>query len=308
MELKQLRYFLAVAEERNFGRAALRLNLSQPPLTRQIQQLEAQLELRLFTRTPKGVELTPAGEALLQSTREILGYVDLAVERSKAANRGEIGRLDIAYYGTSIFVAIPRLLQLFRQRLPEVKISVRILVKDQQITALRNGQIHLGFGRYYPMEDEIAYERVLSEPLFVALPNSHALAQAEVINFSDLRDEPFVVFPNTVRPGFADEVISLCRDQGFDPRINHDAPDASSTIALVSIGYGCSLVPESVTALQTPGVCYRPLTGAPTVSDLTVAYRRNDASPTLKAFLETIADMRDGGKIHQTVTSNTAEI
>lgn len=292
MELRQLRYFVAVAEERNFGAAAQRLNVSQPPITRQIQQLEQELGVTLFRRTPKGVELTPSGDVFLEDARKILSQSRQATERSQAAQRGDLGKLEVAFFGSPIYSQVPALLRRYRAAYPDVTIAMQRMGKPQQIDALRDGRIHIGFGRYYPFEPDMHVEQVASEAIFWAVP-AHAdggAAQGETAALADLRDATLILFPSAGRPSFADETVGLLKQAGIQPRIEHEAEDVTSALALTAIGLGSCLVPESVAQLSWPGIRFVRLQAPQPRCPVNCVYRRGETSPILRSFLACIRE------------------
>ena len=289
MELRQLKYFSVLAEELNFNRAAARLHISQPPLTRQIQQMESELGTQLFLRLPKGLELTGAGQTLLDDARRILGLMGAAKERAEKAGRGEIGRLDVGIFGSAIFNHIPRLLLQFRSLYPNVQISLHEQTKAEQIQALRERRLTIGFNRHVSAEPDIVVETVYLEPLLVALHSDHPLAQKKVITVRQIAAEPMILYPSHTRAGFADHVLSLFKDAGVQPHVVQEVKDVVTAVALVSSGFGLCVTPEAANSLRLPGVVYRPLHGKPVPTiDLVCLYRRDDSSPILGAFLETV--------------------
>lgn len=294
MDLRHLRYFIAVAEEENIGRAAARLHISQPPLTRQIQQLEEELGVRLFTRTPKGMELTQAGELFLEEARNIRSVVEQATERTQRAGQGKLGRLDIAIFGSGILDAIPKLLLAFRNEHPEVKIVLHTMTKAEQLDALRQRRITVGFNRMLAPLPDLATELVATEPLLLAVNQDHPLAREASVSFRMLAEHPMVLFPTGVRPNFIDKVMRLCEVAGFVPKVSQEVGDAVTGVALVAGGFGICLVPESVTVLTLPGVVFRPVHDAPPNAhiDLSCLYRTDDRSPILSEFLETVRAFR----------------
>jgi len=296
MDLRHLRYFIAVAEERNIGRAATRLHISQPPLTRQIQQLEEELGVQLFTRTPRGMELTQPGEMFLEEARNIRSVVEQATERTQRAGQGRLGRLDIGIFGSAILGTIPRLLLAFRSAYPEVKVILHNMNKEAQIEALRQRRIDLGFNRFIEPSDDIAREHVATEQLFLAINISNPLAQRPTVPFGLLAEHPLILFPSGPRPSFVDKVMGMCQQAGFTPQVAQEVGDTVTGIALVASNFGVCLVPESATVLTLPGVVYRPLSGAPENApvDLSCMYRMGDSSPILNSFLETIRASRNG--------------
>lgn len=294
MELRHLRYFIAVAEERHIGRAATRLHISQPPLTRQIQQLEEQLKVQLFTRTPRGMELTPAGELLLEEARNIHAVVEQAAERTQRAGQGKLGRLDVGIFGSAILDTIPALLLRFRSAYPEVKVVLHNMSKDAQIAALRQRRIDIGFNRFIEPADDIANEIVITERILVALNADHPLARQPAVPFSVLADNPVIVFPTGPRPSFIDKVMNLCHRRGFIPQIEQEVGNTLTGVALVASNFGVCLVPESASKLALPGVVYRPVLDPPEDSgvDLNCIYRLDDPSPLLASFLDTMRAFR----------------
>lgn len=288
IELRHLRSFILVAEEGNIGRAAIRLNISQPPLTRQIHQLEEELGVQLLIRTPFGVELTDAGELFLEEARNICALVWQASERTQRAGEGKLGRLDIAIFGSGILRDIPKLLLNFRRRYPDVNIALHNMEKSQQIEALRQRRIDAGFNRLLPALPDIGAELVSKEKLLLAIHDQHPLAQAPALPLSVIEAMPLILFPAGPRPNFVEKVLNLCKESGFVPTIAQEVGDAVTSIALVASGFGVSLVPESLSVLNLPHVVYKPLLNPPADAevDLTCIYRRNDHSPVLTAFLE----------------------
>lgn len=286
MELRHLRYFVCVAEEQNIGRAALRLHISQPPLTRQIQQLEDEVGALLFKRTSRGVELTDAGRVLYEDARNILAQADRAAERTHKAAQGRLGRIDVAIFGSGIFGVIPQLLRRFRDEYPEVNIVLHSLNKEAQIDALRHHRITVAFNRLMRPVEGLCSETILTEPLFVAVPSDSPLVARTAITIEELAPHPLVLFPTGSRPSFIDQVNSMCRAAGFVPLVAQEVSDVVHAIALVGTGFGVCLVPHSATFMQPPGVTYRPLHHPQQAQvDLCCIYRSDDGSEILRAFL-----------------------
>lgn len=286
MELRHLRYFVAVAEEKNIGRAATRLFMTQPPLTRQIRQLEDEIGVALFLRTARGVEPTSAGRALLADARNILALAEQATERAQGAGQGTTGRIDIAVFGTGIFGAIPELLRAYRRDHPDVSIVLHNMTKQEQLDALGQGRIGLAFNRLMQPVPGLVNEVLLTEALHVAAPSDHHLTARTAITLAELENEPLVLFPTGLRPSFIDRVHDLCRQAGFTPNVAAEVADVVHGIALVASGGGLSLVPDSATNLHVPGVTYRPLHETPRPRiDLCCIYRDDDHSPVLNALL-----------------------
>lgn len=292
MEFRHLRYFLVLAEELNFSRAAERLHMTQPPLTRQIQQLEDGLGVQLFLRTPRGLTLTEAGLAFHEEAKKLQFLADQAVARTRQASRGELGRIDIGMFGSAIFNVIPTLLANFRRSHPQVTVSLHTMTKTQQIEALRERRLTVGFNRVLPDVPDLAVETVLREGLAVALREDHPLAVRSRIAVEELAERPLLLYPNIARPGFADTVVGLCRDAGFSPLVAMEVEDNVTAIALVSSGLGLCVVPQSATSFTLPGVVYRTLHAPGAFIELNCIYRKDDPAPALQAFLQHVRQLK----------------
>lgn len=288
MNLRQMKYFIAVAEELHFGRAAQRLHVSQPPITRQIQQLEEQLGAQLFNRTPRGVELTQAGALFLDEARYIVARLDQAADRVHRAAEGGLGRLDVAIFGTAILSYIPRVVLEFKRRYPDVKVVMHALDKLAQIEALQNRSIDLGFNRLLTPVPGIVIEELMHEPLFAAVAASGPFALRDTIALNELAREPMLLFPASRTQGFVEKVTGLCHEAGFAPVVAQVVGDGLTAMALVASGFGVCLVPESITRVSMQGVRYLPIAGmeAEASVDLSCLYREDDASPILANFLD----------------------
>ncbi|ACO79249.1 LysR family transcriptional regulator [Azotobacter vinelandii CA] len=295
MDLRHLKYFIAVAEEKNIGRAAVRLHISQPPLTRQIQQLEDELGVRLFIRTPRGVELTSTGELFLEEARNIHSLIEQATERTQLAGRGKLGRLDIATFGSGILDTIPKLLLAFRKNYPDVKVVLHTMNKNEQIEALLQRRISLGFNRLLTPTPGIASELVTNESLLLAINKNDPLSKASEVSLQSLADHPFILFPTGSRPSFIDKTVGLCQQAGFTPQVSQEVEDVVTAISLVASGFGICLVSETTSVLAFPGVVYRPLAHLPENAhiDLSCIFRADDGSPLLAAFLNEIRNFRE---------------
>ena len=286
MDLRSLRYFIAVAEERNIIKAAARLHISQPPLTRQIKHLEEELRATLFIRTPRGVELTDAGETLLVEARNLIALAELAAERTYKAGQGLLGRIDVGLFGSAVFGVIPKILLAFRQTYPNVTMILHNLNKVQQIEALRQRRLTVGFNRLIEPSKDIQSEQIIAEALFVAINKANLLAKKKQIPWTELAHHPLVLFPSEARPNFIDRVLELCRQDGFLPKVVQEVGDAVNGVALVASGFGLCIVPDSATNMRIPGVVYRPLLRNPMPQvDLSCLYRSDDESPILREFL-----------------------
>jgi DNA-binding transcriptional LysR family regulator len=292
MDLRQIRYFLVLANELNFTRAAGRLHISQPPLTRQIQQLEASMGVVLFERTTRGVALTQAGAVFLEEARKIVALTDQATNKTRLAHQGQLGRLDIGVFGSAILNVIPTLLIELRKTHPDIVISLQNTTKIQQVEAVREKRLDIGFNRVFPEVEDLVVETVMMESLYVAMHKDHELVRRRTLAVKDLNNQPLILFPNNVRPTFADNVVALLRDEGLTPNVVHEVEDVMTCIALVSAGLGMAVVPESAVNLQLPGVRYHPLRSAEAKVDLSCVYRADNASPALMVFLDIARKVR----------------
>lgn len=297
MEFRQLRYFVAVAEEGNIGRAAEKLHISQPPISRQIQALEYELGAPLFNRTPKGVTLTEAGRTFLQDAQRVLAHASLAVDRTRAAHAGEIGQLDVAFFGSPVYLAVPVALRAFQRALPETEISLTRMGKQEQINALRDGRIHIGFARFYPVEPDITVEKVADERLFAAIPQDLALASGSEVTMADVATLPLVLFPSGDRPSFADAVLAAFAEMAITPPVHSTAVDTTAGLALTASGKRCSIVPESVATLRFPTLRFLPIADCPIRAQIACAYSSERKAPILEHFLNCLHSISlDPGK------------
>jgi DNA-binding transcriptional LysR family regulator len=288
MELRHLRYFIAVAEELHFGRAAERLCIAQPPLSQQIQQLERELGFTLFQRTQRKVQLTEAGRMFLDEARQTLINLEKAAQSGRRIARGETGWLGVGFVGTATYAVLPAALSAFRAQYPNVELVLRELVSARQAQALREKRIHLGLARPPLLDEDFISEALVHEPLLAALPETHPLSHLDHLTLSALAAEPFILFPRYPKPSYADFVISTCEQAGFQPTVAQEAAEMQTAISLVAAGIGVTLVPDCVRHLRRDGIIYCPLEAPIATTELAVVYRRNDDSPALHAFLRVL--------------------
>jgi DNA-binding transcriptional LysR family regulator len=291
MELRHLRYFIAVAEELHFGRAAERLFISQPPLSQQIQQLERELGFLLFNRTQRRVELTAAGQLFLDEARETLSGLEKAVAASRRVARGEVGWLGIGFVGTATYEFLPAVLCEFRAHYPDVELVLRELVSAKQAQALRDRRIHVGLARPAAAEEGIVSEALYQEPLLVALPTRHPLAVWERLTLVALAAEPFILFPRHPKPSYADFIVSLCEQAGFTPQVVQETAEIHTAISLVAAGLGVTLVPASVQSVHREGIAYRHFEEPQPTTELTAIHRAGETSPIVSGFLTTMRNV-----------------
>jgi DNA-binding transcriptional LysR family regulator len=286
MEIRHLRYFVAVAEELHFGRAAQRLHIQQPPLSRQIQDLESELGFPLFERSRRRVELTPAGTALLGRARQVFDALEVAIHDARSASEGESGRLVVGYPSSLAYSGLTELLRAFRTRFPSVEISLRELPPADQVDGLKAGSLDVGFVRTSPEDPTLAAELVRRESLMVVLPDDHRLAKQRTIALKALSQEPFVMFPRARGPAFFDQLMALCGRAGFTPRIVQEAAQLD-IVSLVAAGFGISIMPSSMRNFRRPGLAFRPIAGAPQV-ELLIVWRHQNLSPALHNFVDLV--------------------
>lgn len=295
MDVKQLRYFIALAEEQHFGRAAERLHITQPPLTRSIQALESSLDTTLFVRTSKGATLTTAGHLLLEKARSILSLTQDAREHVRLAGQGFIGRLDVGVFSSGMFNVIPHLLGEFHRERPEVKIRIHSMGKAQQLIALREKRISIGFNRLVPQEPDIAVEWVRHESYIVALYDDHPLVAKSAITLADLENLPLILYPKAPVHGLMQVIADAFHHEEVQLNVEQEVDDVMMAIALVASRFGVCITTESAANLKLPGVVYRPLHSLQLQDiELSCLYRKEDDSPILNSFLRLIRARRHG--------------
>jgi DNA-binding transcriptional LysR family regulator len=257
IELRHLRYFLAVAETLHFSRAARWLGMVQPPLSQQIKRLEQLLGHSLFERTTRGVKLTPAGQLLARRARSTMEKVGEDLAQVRRLGRGEEGTLTVGFSGSVMFTELPAAIQSFGRRYPKVELRLRELVTSAQIAALLNGQIDLAFLRDGDPTEGIRITTLLKEKYVAVLPEAHSLAGRRTLSMRALEGEPFVMFARRMGPLAYDRTIACCERGGFRPNIVQDAPQWLTLVRLVAAGLGVSLAPACVARVAMPGAVYR---------------------------------------------------
>ncbi|BDD90830.1 LysR family transcriptional regulator [Pandoraea sp. XJJ-1] len=300
MDLRQLRYFVAVAEERHFGRAAQRLSMTQPPLSQQIRALEASLGAPLFVRTNRSVELTAVGRQLLPEVRRILADADALPAFAQGLAHGEVGTLSLGFVSTADYGILPPLLREFGERYPRVRLQLLEATSDVQVEALMDGRIDAGLfippvpARY---ANELSYLPIVREPLMLALPAGRGMAAGDdtaadaqpgaPVSLADFADEPLVIFPRRVAPAFYDIIMGCYAALGLTPRVGQEAIQMQTIVSLVSAGMGVALVPQSLCHLRRTGVNYRALRETSTLIETGLLWRTAEVTPVLEGFLET---------------------
>lgn len=276
MELRHLRYFRAVAEDLHFGRAAERLHIAQPPLSQQIRQLERELDVALFTRSTRRVELTPAGSAYLKRAIAVLDEVEDAGQQARRIAAGTEGHLSIGCVGSATYSILPRLVRVLRDELPLVDISIRgEMLAPAQLDALRAGDIDVALLRPPISDGAIRAEVLRRDRLIAALPAEHPLTQRSTVALGDLRDEDFIAHAGQGRSVMGGLLVAVCADAGFAPHIRHEVSETSTLVTLVAAGVGVAVVPEPTADLDIAGVIYRQFAPASLGIDLVVASLRD---------------------------------
>jgi DNA-binding transcriptional LysR family regulator len=297
MELRSFQYFIAVAETLHFSRAAEKLHMAQPPLSQQIQRLEKEMGVQLFERTKRSVRLTAAGEVFLQEAYQTLAQVEQAVHAAQQADRGEIGRLAIGFVGSSAYGVLPAMIQAFRERFPHVELILRERTTVEQVQALHHEEIQIGFLRPPILDATLHYLTVQQEPFLVALPGKHPLAATSPVPLPALASEPFIFVPPKLAPGLSHQMMEMCLQAGFQPRIAQEAIQFHVIISLVAAGLGIALVPACIRTFQRPDVVYLPLQGITTQAEIQVVWQRTDHSPVVRNFLEVVKAHRHGERV-----------
>jgi DNA-binding transcriptional LysR family regulator len=298
MELRQMRYFVAVAEELHFGNAARRLRIAQPALSRQVQALEKELMVQLLLRNRRRVQITPAGQVFLDRARLILARVEDAVLAVQRASGGVSGSLNLGFVGSATYDVLPAVLRAFRQSAPGVDLTLSEMTVHAQLEALIEKRIDVGLLRLPAKTEGLVFRTVSREPLYVALPSAHRLAQLPAMRLSTLAGEPFVLYPDHPRPSWTEFVVGLCQQTGFQPIVAQRTVEIQTTLSLVAAGIGISIVPKCVGNILRKDVVYRRLTGVHARTELLVAFREHDPAPVVKTFLkvlrQTVQAQRDG--------------
>ena len=287
MELRHFRYVIAVAEELNFGRAAERLNMSQPPLSHQIRLLEEELGVKLFERTKRHVALTEAGIRLVEEARKVLAQVDQATRVTSRIGKGELGHLSIGMlWERTVMVES---LRIFGERYPEVHVQLHRLSTAQLFRGLVEEQLDVGFTIVTsPKKATLIYETLAWEPLIVGLPPGHHLVGVERVPLRALAKERYIMFKRDKNPSLYDEMIAVCRNAGFSLNVVHEVDSVTSLVALVAAGLGVALFPSAAVDVRPNGVVFRHLEGRMPQTESVMVYRRGVPSNVLRVFLDIV--------------------
>ena len=288
MELRHLKYFLAVAEELHFGKAAAKIHIAQPPLSRQIKQLEQEIGVQLFSRTKRSVELTEAGKIFQLEAGNVLGQLEKAVLKTQRASRGEAGWLGIGFVNSINYDALPRILRNFRRQFPDVELVLQEMQGFEQNQALLDKRIHIGFSRLSIREENLIFEIIDNEPLIAALPASHKLAEKDLLTLADLSNEPFVQFVQQQQSLYPNYIARLFAEAGLKFEVVQKVGELQTALGLVAAEIGITLVPSSVQNLTREGVVYRHFIEPQPTIEMVMQRRRDETSPVVPRFLEIV--------------------
>lgn len=289
MELRHLRYFIAVAEELHFGKAAERLNISQPPLSQQIKQLEKQINTTLFYRTNRNVELTEAGKAFYKHAVKILNQINIAQEDARSVAEGENGILKVGFSGTITLNVLPEIIKTSQKYHPGIALQLLSLTTSQQIAALEQRQIDIGF-LVPPVESSlISTKKLQDEEYIICLPENHRLAHKDKINVADLKNDSFISTSRDAGVGYFDTIDNIFKDAGFTPRISQIANDQLTMVSFVASGLGVVIIPKAAESLTIDGVIYKEL-HKPYTKVNSIAWNKENTRPVVQKFLNLVSD------------------
>jgi DNA-binding transcriptional LysR family regulator len=283
IDLRQFRYFIAVAEELHFGRAALRLHMEQPPLSQQIQRMEKTLGCRLFERKPK-VALTEAGKTLLTVARRTISQVNQGIELTRQVGLGEAGSLSIGFAASAMLGSLPEIIRTYREQFPEVVLNLVELSPGEETKSILEGQVDIGFIRERVSSESLSFEIINKEHFGVLLPVNHRFAANSVLLPEALANESFVHFPRHISPSLFEQISAICRNAGFSPHVIQEAREWLTIIGLVESGLGIAIVPASVGRIKLAGITFVPLR-SPVKSVITLSYLHESLKPTTAAFI-----------------------
>ena len=294
MELRHLRYVVAVAETLHFGRAAARLNMRQPPLSQQIRQLEDELGIKLFDRSRRQVQLTPAGEMFVQDARLVLAQASHAGRVGERLRQGEAGQLVIGVAGPADADYFVDIMRLFAQRHPQVRVVIRNLSTAEQLKALLEDRLHAGFVTPPTEHPDLRFDTVLHTPIVLAVPRDHALAARTRVPLTSLAGEPVILFSRSMAPGFFDAILGSCRAAGFNLHVRHEVESLQSAYGLVAAGLGVSLVPAGLEADPPKDVALKVLEPQLLGVDceIALAYRREPGCDLVRLFVDVVSEVR----------------
>jgi DNA-binding transcriptional LysR family regulator len=287
MDLRHLRYFVAVAEELHFTRAAKRLHIAQPPLSRQIRELEQELGATLLNRTRHHIELSDAGRVFLEKARQILRATESAVVEVQRAQRGEIGTLAVGFFEQTAYTLLPPVLRAFQKRFPDVEVQLRWFPVVGQVDALMRGDVDVAFVRPVADLDGLSKELLVEEPFVAAVPGSHPFANRSALSWEECADEQLINYTQSLAPDYHAGIARACAAAGVAARNFIEVGQVYTALGLVSAGVGIAFVPSSVQRIRFDNLVYKPLRGTRLKSTAFLAWTHPNPSPLLKAFVDT---------------------
>ncbi|NHC35801.1 LysR family transcriptional regulator [Scytonema millei] len=291
MELHDLRYFVAVAEDLHFGRAAQRLHMTQPALSRQIQALEAELDVQLFRRSKRSVQLTIAGQTFFEEAKQILRHTEQAIQTTKRVARGEVGQLRLSFTASALRSVLPEIVRVFRERYPDVQLTMNERCTHDQVAAFHSHQVDVGF-LYLPVDEKLLTLQPIAEEVWiVALPKGHHLSDRKHLTLSMLANEAFILHPRQSGAKFYDRIVGLCEQAGFYPNVVQEVETSQTRVGLVAAGMGITFVPEYLQNVGDTEVIYRRLKGTAPKLQLAIARRRDNFSPIVQQFLHVVEEL-----------------
>ncbi len=291
MELKKLQYFLAVAEELHFNKAAIKLHIAQPPLSRQIQQLEKEVGAKLFERTKRSVKLTVAGEYLKKETVQLFEHINIIKQQISLINHGALGQLKIGYVGAVMHSLLPRVLKELRIQFPKVSTILSEMGNESQMVALKNGQLDIGFIRTPMAVDHITAIPIYRETFSIIISSDHPLGARDQVELRDLATEPFICFSRDCAPGMVDRIIGICNNAGFSPNKIHESSQINTILRLVESNLGYSIVPSSVCVGYNLKIKYYELTDIPEQAEISLIYNPAVITPLAQSAIKLVTDI-----------------
>lgn len=297
IELRDLRYFVAVAQSLHFRHAAQQLHITQPALSRQIRALEVRINVQLFHRTKRSVQLTVAGQTFLAEAQQVLQQAEQAVLTTQQVARGEIGQLKLSFTPSALRSIVPTAVRIFRARYPHVQLSMKEQCTQDQVEAFRQNQIDIGF-LYPPIDEKLLITMPLrTEPLVIALPNNHPLAMQDWLKLDDLAAEPFILHPRKEGPHLYDQIFECCKQAGFQPNVAQEAVASQTRLGLVAAGMGVTFVPETLKDIVNPALTYRNWPEPALSLQLSMVRRRGIVPPTVHQFFDIVEELSRESKM-----------
>ncbi len=288
MDLRLMRYFVTVAEELHFGRAAKRLLIEQQPLSHAIKKLEERMAVRLLNRTSRKVELTKAGEVFLAEAKDILRRTEEAVEKSRRAESGETGQISLGYVAVAMYNILPESVRLFQEKFPFAELKLHEMNTPEIENAVRGNALDIGIVCASAADKFLEREMLHQESLILALPENHPFASRSEISLSDLAAENFVLYPKSIKPKLHADIFHLCKSAGFEPRVSQEAGTGTAATALVSAGMGITFIAPSQAKIPASGIVFRPLAGPSVEVNWSATWKNDSMFPLLVNFLEVL--------------------